>query len=1192
MSVDPEDFLTPFQPNRHLFQTFADKAEVVFWVADPVSFQLVYVSPHAEKALGVPPNEWLRPLFWQKYLYEADLDRVLAGFGTAVGSGIAHQLEYRLKVSDGSLRWIRDTVCVLSAEDKSLLWGMMTDVTAYKTAVYHQTDTPGFTSVFLEIVTLLTANVETEQMLNQVAEKLCEVFEVTAVNILEWNNDLGIATQLAHHQIANTPILSEQSNSYTLAGLEGRLKWLTAIQPVVTYYDDPDLTQWEQEYLQKQDAKTVLYLPLLGQNELLGCIELVESRNARRFTQKDIELSKIVAQQTAVAIVKIKLFQDEARRRREAEILLDVAEFVSSSLDRDEILSRVMEIIRVYLEDAQNCAISLITEDGEQLETILSWWANDEFALMPMSQIIQIKETFSTQIVVEGGEPVVITDLKKIPFTNEFTSQKIKEGLRTILGVPLKIQDRVIGILHIYYWHNPRQFTVEEIALLHGVASQAAIAIENARLFANERRQLQLSQTLQKVGSLLTASLQLEEVYEQIFDLLGQVISYGSSSLFLFDEENAQFFLTAFRGTYRLLADVQNPVLPYGYVVNQIPISPGWMVVHDVKELGTWMDYGREETIKSWIGAFLIVKGKLIGVLNVDGFTSGQFSEEEGQMVAAFANQAAIAIENAHLHDETMRQAKELAILNQVAQETAVSLNIDTFLKNITKKVVADIYPDVFGFALATDDGRMLKYHPSYHGVPETIKQYGFSSSQGIAGHVFQSGQSYISSNVHEDTYYDLCIESSQSEVAVPLKVNYEVIGVINVESPELDAFSNKDVDFLMTLAGNIAAVLERARLYDTLRIQAASLADEVAKRTTELEFERDRLFAVLESAGEGIILTNMQAQIEYANPAMERLSGYSREEVQEQNPRIYGSQQVPKSTFNEMWHNLLNRRRWVGELINQNKNGENYDVAVTITPIVDAANKVTGYISVQSNISRLKEVERLKAQFIAHVSHQLRTPLTNIKTYVSLLKKGRPEKFPHYFSVLHYEIDRLARLIQDLLDISRLDVEGAPDSDAAVDFCEFWAQFWPPFMERAQRESRILQTILPDDVAVRAPTVFMEAYQLEKLLSRLVENELAYSNEGGKIVVEVAWKESHPEILEIKICDDGPSIPEDERPFVFDRFFRGEQAIESGLPGNGLGLSIVRELLTRYGGNISLESDLGVGSCFTLQLPLVTVHK
>jgi signal transduction histidine kinase len=155
------------------------------------------------------------------------------------------------------------------------------------------------------------------------------------------------------------------------------------------------------------------------------------------------------------------------------------------------------------------------------------------------------------------------------------------------------------------------------------------------------------------------------------------------------------------------------------------------------------------------------------------------------------------------------------------------------------------------------------------------------------------------------------------------------------------------------------------------------------------------------------------------------------------------------------------------------------------------------------------------------------------------------------------------------------------------VDLVDFWEIFWPQFEERAERENRTLQISFPEEIAVQAPMLFTESYQLEKILSRLMENSLAYTGDGGMIHVSVLEQDEITNMFKIQICDDGVGIPEAERPYIFDRFFRGAQALESGLAGNGLGLAIVKELLTLYGGEVTLVSKPGEGSCFTIHLPL-----
>jgi GAF domain-containing protein len=401
MTADSTHSLGSKMPDFSFIQAFAAKAEVIFWVADPTSYQLVYVSAHAKKVLGLPTDVWLRPLFWQTHLFEADRERVLTALHVATTSETVEHIEYRMVAEDGSLVWLRDRICTVVKEGTTFLCGMMTDVTAFKTAVDHYTDTPGYTRIFLEIVTLLSGNEELDQKLEQLAEKLCYVFSLTAVSIMNWDTVSHFTP--FNRQDADT-FLPEYFRENRLTEFIDGLGWQQLpAQPVLSHYDDPNLPDWQQAHLQMHQAKTILFVPISREDEIIGCIEFIDNRAVRDFAASDIGLSRFVAQQAALAIARAQLFEAEARRRREAEILSDVAEFVSSSLDRDEILSRVMEILRVYLSNVHNCSISLITEDGLQLETILSWSADEAYALFPRGTRIEISNSFTSQLALEGG---------------------------------------------------------------------------------------------------------------------------------------------------------------------------------------------------------------------------------------------------------------------------------------------------------------------------------------------------------------------------------------------------------------------------------------------------------------------------------------------------------------------------------------------------------------------------------------------------------------------------------------------------------------------------------------------------------------------------------------------------------------------------------------------------------------------
>ncbi|MCA9976069.1 MAG: GAF domain-containing protein, partial [Anaerolineales bacterium] len=544
-------------------------------------------------------------------------------------------------------------------------------------------------------------------------------------------------------------------------------------------------------------------------------------------------------------------------------------------------------------------------------------------------------------------------------------------------------------------------------------------------LFEEVQHQLFLSYTLQQVGTLLTTSLHLEEVYENLLDLLAQVVKYDSVSFQLFDSDGKTLRLVAGRGIVdfakmrEFLASIKHDPLDKFDGVNR------WRLINDTDKDALWVPVPSHlGAIRSWIGAKLVVKDRMIGFLNVDNREANAYTKADAETVAAFANQAAVAIENARLHDETRRRANELEILHDVALQTATLVDVDLLLSETTQMIADRLSYDSFGFALVDKISGSVLIHPSYHGLPDGPRKMGLPLDRGIVLSVVQTGQPRVIADVGQEPDYYEVNSLTQSEIAVPVLVGNKIFGVINVESYQLNAFSYYDMRFLMTLALQVATAVERAQLYAALQRHADNLELEVGRRTAELQSERDRTLAILESAGEGIFLTDLEGTILYVNPAMVRQSGYMRQELLGETPNILQSPHTPRSLYREMWTTLKQGKAWSAELVNCRKDGQLYDVNMTIVPLRDADDQIVNYVSVQSDISRIKEVERLKSTFVSNVSHELRTPLTNITTYLKLMEKGREERRAHYLTVLNGETRRLTRLIQDLLDLSQLETE------------------------------------------------------------------------------------------------------------------------------------------------------------------------
>ncbi len=1043
-------------------------------------------------------------------------------------------------------------------------------------------------TALLEVSTAVSSSLDLMNVLTHLAEQMTKAIGVTSAYIVDWNAETKLSTVLAEYYAPEASTVERVSDLGVVYDVERDFGFayehLSSHDVFIFQLDDPQLNLQIKEHLQAYGAHSILHIPLIVKDTILGHAELWESRRRYDFKTAEIELVQGIARQAAIAMSNAQLFQAEARRRREAEILKEVSSYLTSTLDLDEVLNRVVEAVHQYVNNIENCSISILENGGQFLRTRAAWFDTPQHSLGGVGEGAWIKDTLYSREALETRKPVMIADTRSVHYTHPRYQWVMTHGFRSLLYVPLLVQDEAIGILHVSGW-QPHQFTPEETVFCQGVAAQAAIAIQNARLFEMERRQLRLSSTLQQVGSILTTSLRLDEVYNQLFDLLNQVIDYDCVSIQLVNESDDRLELAACRGfSPEELASLNLEIIKSSLLarVNQ---PPYWAVIGYTQRSQEWVTAPFVNQVASWIGSALMVKGRLIGVLNLDSKTAGIYTAEMAEMVAVFANQAAVAIENARLYNEISRRVNELEILHQVAMETAVALDVDQLLQKTTETIAATLYPHVFGFVLVDDVSGELRTHTSYHGVDKILTLKATPMGASVVGRVVQTGLPLIIADVSQEKHYFAGNPETRSEIAVPLKVGTKIVGVVNVESPQLNTFNNRDAQFLSTLAGQVAGAIERARLYEALRGQAVQLTKQVTLRTAELQTERDRTLTILESAGEGIILTDLEAHILYINPAMERITGYSRAELVGLNPRILGSGQTSRLVYQELWKNLTQGQRWSGEVINRRKDGVLYDAALTVTPITNQFQEVTGYVSVQSDISRLKELDRLKTKFVSNVSHELRTPLTNIKTYITLLERGREEKRERYLQVLHQETDRLTRLIQDLLNISRLDSQPLPEQIEPLDPRQLIKDVFDTFTAKAEARQIHFRESLP----AHLPSVRMERRHLEQLMTNLLGNAFAYTVKGGAIAIEAGHPDEGQGLIWVRVSDNGSGIPPEDMPRLFDRFFRGQTAVDSGVSGTGLGLAICKEIVDRYKGKIEVESMPGAGSRFTIWLPTVT---
>lgn len=230
----------------------------------------------------------------------------------------------------------------------------------------------------------------------------------------------------------------------------------------------------------------------------------------------------------------------------------------------------------------------------------------------------------------------------------------------------------------------------------------------------------------------------------------------------------------------------------------------------------------------------------------------------------------------------------------------------------------------------------------------------------------------------------------------------------------------------------------------------------------------------------------------------------------------------------------------------------------------------------------RLLELDRLKSKFVSNVSHELRTPISNLKLYMSLLNRGKPEKRTHYVAMLHASVERLGQLVEDILNLSRLEIAHyQPRELAPTDLNAVISQIVA--MHQPEAESAGLQLVF--DAGGNLPLIQGDFNQLSQLVTNLVINALHYTPRGQVRVKTDLVQDSKCVCLSVE--DTGIGIMPEDVPHIFERFYRGSHRQEGEIPGTGLGLAIVKEIVDIHHGEISLESQPDVGTCIRVLLPL-----
>ncbi len=345
-----------------------------------------------------------------------------------------------------------------------------------------------------------------------------------------------------------------------------------------------------------------------------------------------------------------------------------------------------------------------------------------------------------------------------------------------------------------------------------------------------------------------------------------------------------------------------------------------------------------------------------------------------------------------------------------------------------------------------------------------------------------------------------------------------------------------------------------------------------------------------VENASDHVIITDVNGIVLYANKAVAKMTGYSTEEVLNKKVGSLWSEKAEKNIYDEIWKNVRENKKYIiTQITNIRKGGEKYEASISVAPILDDAKKVKYFVSIERDITKEKEVDRAKTEFVSLASHQLRTPLSTINWYTEMLLNGDAGKLAteqnEYMQEIYKSNQRMVELVNALLNVSRLDLgtfivepkmlDIYKISDDAID--ELKHKITEKKIKFSKKYDKSVDKMSLDEKLTMI------------IFQNLLSNAVKYTPDGGKVILDIAKKDKD---LQIKVSDTGLGIPLSQQEKIFQKMFRADNVRATDTEGTGLGLYIVKQILEHAGGKIWFKSVQNKGTDFYVTIPLLGMKK
>ncbi|MBN1304703.1 MAG: GAF domain-containing protein [Anaerolineales bacterium] len=950
-----------------------------------------------------------------------------------------------------------------------------------------------------------------------------------------------------------------------------------------------------------------LGIPLISKGEVSGVIAL-EKWEPSFYTREHIQVATTFTSQAAVAMDNAHLYEDSLNRAAELDrrsqrlaLLNHFSSELSGMLDSEKIMAYTAD----ELKQATNASrVSLVVVDGNHVNLTREMPKSKrklpvELANAPIFH--HLRETlgiFTTENPLT--EPSIEPLVEVIGFTEE-----------PVLVLTLVGGGDLRALLFLQA-NKGNRFSTNEIELARTITNQASIATENARLYQSTVFTAERFSVLSEVSYEISASLDPEQIYPTVHEAAKRLMPVDAFVISLLDEEQNDIV-----GVYLVDKDKRTPAqrIPLDSGLSGQVISSGEPLLisgsENAEKLGD-VTYGDKRTPDSILAVPMRIGDKVLGMLSAQNYQDNVYTQDDLKILSTIANQAIVAIQNSRLFEETQRLAEELEqrVVERTAQLQREQQNTETLLRILTEVSASldldralnrtlSLLNDAIGaeqgtIMLVHAEDNLLHYRAGYGYLDDRTSKrepkITLKIGEGLAGWVVKNRKAALVDDLLEDERWLQTTRTREhrSSITCPLLVGEDVIGVLMVFHREPSYFNPEQLYLVQAIASQVAVAINNAHLYELIRDQAERLGG-MLRREQE---DASRSQAILEAVADGVLVTGPDNQITFLNSSAERILDLDTSSVIGRSLDVFGG------LFGKAANTWMQTVRNWSEDTTSYEMGETYAeqleledkriVMVHLAPVI-LSNDFLGTVSIFRDITHEVEVDRLKSEFVATVSHELRTPMTSIRGYVDILLMGAAgalnENQVHFLDIVKDNTERLATLVNDLLDISRIEAGRITLSMQPIELKEVADDVIAEILRVSNEEDKEVAVSL--DVAKDLPRVYGDIERVRQILNNLVDNAYHYTGENGKITLRLQLDGESD--VRVDVIDNGVGILPEEQDRIFERFYRGENPYVLATPGTGLGLSIVKQLIEMHNGRIWMKSTgkEGEGSTFSFTLPV-----